>query len=102
MGMAGTSCLLPPGVAPFWLYAFTVIGLTITTLGSCWLLICVTSLLGCHSVRDNLEFTLSVLYAILFVYSLEACFAVMRSQVPCSTPAAPLPLILIDIHSTPT
>ena len=51
----GTSCLLPPNVAPFWVYAFTVIGLTTFMLGTTWLLLNAADRCGCHRLRNQLE-----------------------------------------------
>ena len=73
------SCILPPDVASFWLYAYVVLGLSFTVLFSLTLARMLFDLLGKTRWADRAEFVLSVFYATLIVYSLQVCSAILRA-----------------------
>ena len=74
------TCLLPPNVPSFWLYAFGVLSLSLLTLGLVTLAMTYYDTHGRSDAADRLEFSLTVLFSTLFVYSLQVCSAVLREN----------------------
>ena len=84
-----------PGVQPFWLYAYGVLGIGLSFLGGTVLLIALQRWRGRSA--DRLEFVLGVFYSTLFVYTIEACFSVMRAQGEQALAAYGLALLLLSL-----
>ena len=74
------SCLLPPGVPSFWLYAFVVLAVSTTILGSLALCMHLFDKANLTKTADRTEFILTVLFATLLVYTLQVISAVLRAQ----------------------
>ena len=74
------SCLLPPNIPSFWLYAFGVLSLSLITLSLITLAMTYYDSRGRSGVADRLEFALTVLFSTLFVYSLQVCSVVVREN----------------------
>ena len=91
------SCLLPPDVPSFWLYAFVVLSFSLLTLGVTATGVVLLDWRGRTTAADRLEFFLTVAFATLFVYALQVVSAVMRTQGTLSRPALGLaiPLLLL-------
>ena len=93
------SCLLPAAVPSFWLYAFVVLGLSSITIGGTTLAMVYCEYKGKRKQADRLDFILSVLYAVLFVYSYQVCSAVLRTRGDIATIgfviAVPLLILLL-------
>ena len=75
------TCLLPPNVPSFWLYAFGVLSLSLLLLGTVTLAMVYYDKHGRSRVADRLEFALTVLFSTLFVYTLQVCSSVLRENV---------------------
>lgn len=73
-----SSCLMIPSVSPFWLYAYGVMTLNLLAFIGTLLRISIDLYRGISP--DRFEFLLSVLNSTLFVYSVQACLAVLRAQ----------------------
>ena len=74
------SCLLPPNVPSFWVYAFMVLSFSLLTLGLVTLAMTFYDGHGKSDAADRLEFALTVLFSTLFVYSLQVCSVVLREN----------------------
>lgn len=96
------SCLLPPTVPSFWLYAFVVLALSLVTLGGLTLSLVACELLSARSAvwrrrADRADFVLSTVYAVLFVYSFQVCSAVLRYDGPIAHVAWALACVLVAL-----
>ena len=74
------TCLLPPNVPSFWVYAFLVLSLSLLTLGLVTLAMTFYDAHGRVYAADRLEFALTVFFSTLFVYSLQVCSVVLREN----------------------
>ena len=75
-----TSCLFPQGVPSFWLYVYVMLATSLLLLGGTILAIMASRLRGRKLTASRLEFLLSVLYSLLFVYSIRVCATSIRSR----------------------
>ena len=74
------SCLLPPNVPSFWIYAFAVMGLALLTIGTTTLVLACLEMKGATRHADRTEFILSIVYATGFVYAYQVCVSVLRQR----------------------